>query len=311
MKLDDISGDIGTRKAARESLSLRIRKAVWLRFLSSLVVLASIGAFLVIARGVNLFVVGCSVGVLLLLELIHREYRKLETLTASEQLALDSRPFFVFVRAFERDQELVKPPAIHRPETSRASIAMAISQVFSPLGPVIGLGDPTPRNNEPGLSVDIEGQATWKERICKELQRASLVLCLIDERPSPNLWLEVEETCLRHGAKTVFLFFPHAPETRLGRVLRAVGLLPPTNPILEEDRCGLDQIWERIRGINPELGLPCLAPGAIALYCDGSRNWRYVQCRVGQYPIDELEAWVADVCEGVVTLYGVTLSGNR
>jgi hypothetical protein len=126
---------------------------------------------------------------------------------------VDSRPPVLFLRAFKDDQVPLKPARLslfgrvlelgRRPN----SLDQLLLEEATPIGPVVGLGNPDDKRPPYGAARGYFDHMTWQEAVADLANNAILIVICIDD--SAGIWWEVEHLVgRRHLHKTLFVLHP-------------------------------------------------------------------------------------------------------
>jgi len=141
---------------------------------------------------------------------------------------IDSRAPVLFLRAFKDDQVPLKPPRLaafgrllelgRRPN----SLDQLLLEEATPIGPVVGLGNPDDKRPPYGAARGYFDHKTWQEAVADLANNAVLIVICIDD--SAGIWWEVEHLVgRRHLHKTLFLLHPrYARASENAAILRRI-----------------------------------------------------------------------------------------
>jgi hypothetical protein len=155
---------------------------------------------------------------------------------------VDTRAPVLFLRAFKDDQIPLKPARLsafgrvlelgRRPN----SLDQLLLEEASPIGPVVGLGNPDDKRPPYGAARGYFDHKTWQEAVADLANNAILIVICIDD--SAGIWWEVEHLVgRRHLHKTLFVLHPrYASASENAAILQRIaewGSLAPGTPIGE------------------------------------------------------------------------------
>jgi hypothetical protein len=126
---------------------------------------------------------------------------------------VDTRPPVLFLRAFKDDQVPLKPARLslfgrvlelgRRPN----SLDQLLLEEATPIGPVVGLGNPDDKRPPYGAARGYFDHMTWQEAVADLANNAILIVICFDD--SAGIWWEVEHLVgRRHLQKTLFVLHP-------------------------------------------------------------------------------------------------------
>jgi len=126
---------------------------------------------------------------------------------------VDTRAPVLFLRAFKDDQVPLKPARLslfgrvlelgRRPN----SLDQLLLEEATPIGPVVGLGNPDDKRPPYGAARGYFDHKTWQEAVADLTNNAILIVICIDD--SAGIWWEIEHLVgRRHLHKTLFLLHP-------------------------------------------------------------------------------------------------------
>jgi hypothetical protein len=126
---------------------------------------------------------------------------------------IDTRAPVLFLRAFKDDQVPLKSPRIaafgRLLELGRRanSLDQLLLEEATPIGPVVGLGNPDDKRPPYGAARGYFDHKTWQEAVADLANNAILIVICVDD--SDGIWWEVEHLVgRRHLHKTLFLLHP-------------------------------------------------------------------------------------------------------
>jgi hypothetical protein len=126
---------------------------------------------------------------------------------------IDTRAPVLFLRAFKDDQVPLKPPRLaafgRLLELGRRanSLDQLLLDEATPIGPVVGLGNPDDKRPPYGAARGYFDHKTWQEAVADLANNAILIVICIDD--SAGIWWEVEHLVgRRHLHKTLFVLHP-------------------------------------------------------------------------------------------------------
>jgi hypothetical protein len=142
---------------------------------------------------------------------------------------VDARPPVLFLRAFKDDQVPLKPAQLslfgrvlelgRRPN----SLDQLLLEEATPIGPVVGLGNPDDKRPPYGAARGYFDHKTWQEAVTDLANNAILIVICIDD--SAGIWWEVEHLVgRRHLHKTLFVLHPrYAGASENAAILQRIG----------------------------------------------------------------------------------------
>jgi hypothetical protein len=139
--------------------------------------------------------------------------RRLLRFSLEELQEMDGRAPVLFLRAFKDDQVPLRPPRLaafgrllELGQRSNSLDQLLLEEV-TPVGPVVGLGNPDDKRPPYGAARGYFDHKTWQEAVADLADNAALIVICIDA--SDGIWWEVEHLVGRqHLQKTLFLLHP-------------------------------------------------------------------------------------------------------
>jgi hypothetical protein len=207
--------------------------------------------FFLIAGSAEANVLLLSAGLLLTGALACFRFHKQQTLpSASESLALDTRPPVLFLRSFQSDAERVKPWGSGMlpmyPDFLGKSFEEFLAPAMNKIGPFIALGNPDDYLPTLGASKVYERDDVWRATVLDYLERAKFVI--VHEGSSAGLNWELGQIRKRCSPRAVFLVTPTRKFSRtswgeFAKLLEGAGFEVPSTDVGPGAVVGFDGLY--------------------------------------------------------------------